>query len=86
MLARTLRNEMPLVRHRDVATEPGDQRLLAKGLSATKMARADEGGVSFWFPGIFNSGGGATAASFSFADLYIHSSVSGGATWRLRRP
>src|SRR5262245_27984332 len=46
----------------------------------TSVARADEGGVSFWIPGFF----GSLAATpqqpgWSFTEIYYHTSVSAGA-------
>jgi hypothetical protein len=53
--------------------------LIAAFLSVPKMALADEGGVSFWLPGMFGSLAAApTQPGFSFADVYYHTSVSAG--------
>src|SRR3954451_9601445 len=48
--------------------------------TAPSLAKADEGGVSFWIPGLF----GSLAASplqpgFSFGTIYYHTSVNAGA-------
>jgi hypothetical protein len=55
---------------------------IALALAATAsvdVARADEGGVSFWLPGGFGSLAAVPLQpGFSFTDLYVHSSVSGG--------
>src|SRR5438045_3832819 len=53
--------------------------LIAVG-AVPKAAMADEGGVSFWVPGLF----GSLAATpqqpgWSFASIYYHTSVSAGA-------
>jgi hypothetical protein len=42
-------------------------------------AEADEGGVSFWLPGLFGSLAAAPGQpGFSFANIYYHTSVSAG--------
>jgi hypothetical protein len=53
--------------------------LAAAGLSAPGEGRADEGGVSFWLPGLFGSLAAVPgSAGWSFASLYYHSSVDAG--------
>ncbi|HZR88195.1 MAG TPA: transporter [Bradyrhizobium sp.] len=43
------------------------------------MARADEGGVSFWLPGLFGSLAAVPATpGWSLGSIYYHTSVSGG--------
>ena len=43
------------------------------------MARADEGGVSFWLPGLFGSLAAVpTTPGWSLGSIYYHTSVSGG--------
>ena len=46
----------------------------------TQMARADEGGVSFWIPGFFGSLAAvpAQAPGWSVTSIYYHDSVSAG--------
>jgi hypothetical protein len=47
--------------------------------SAPDMARADEGGVSFWIPGFFGSlAATPQTPGFSFATIYYHTSVKAG--------
>jgi len=53
--------------------------------AAPGIAMADEGGVSFWLPGLY----GSLAATpeqpgWSFANIYYHATVSAGATLRPR--
>ena len=46
----------------------------------TEIARADEGGVSFWIPGFFGSLAAAPRRpGFSMTSIYYHTSVSAGA-------
>jgi hypothetical protein len=48
-------------------------------VSGTVSALADEGGVSFWLPGLFGSLAAAPQQpGWSFANVYYHTSVSGG--------
>lgn len=50
----------------------------ATGL-VSSIARADEGGVSFWLPGLYGSLAAAPAQpGWSFANVYYHTSVSAG--------
>src|SRR6201993_5382379 len=59
--------------------------LLAGAVVATlalpaQIARADEGGVSFWIPGFFGSlAATPTTPGFSMTSIYYHDSVSAGA-------
>src|SRR3954453_2742277 len=47
---------------------------------APNLAKADEGGVSFWVPGFFGSlAAPPQTPGFSLADIYYHTSVSAGA-------
>jgi hypothetical protein len=49
-------------------------------LIAPTAVRADEGGISFWVPGFFGSlAATPLVPGFSFANIYYHTSVSGGA-------
>jgi hypothetical protein len=52
-----------------------------------QMARADEGGVSFWIPGFFGSLAAAPsqAPGFSMTSIYYHDSVSAGGNVALAR-
>ena len=52
-----------------------------------QMARADEGGVSFWIPGFFGSLAAAPsqAPGFSMTTIYYHDSVSAGGNVALAR-
>src|SRR5262245_20430109 len=47
----------------------------------TQMARADEGGISFWIPGFFGSLAAVPqqAPGWSATSIYYHTSVSAGA-------
>ena len=48
--------------------------------ASTDVARADEGGVSFWVPGFFGSLAAAPVTpGFAFASIYYHTSVEAGA-------
>src|SRR5579871_612023 len=48
-------------------------------LACTSVANADEGGLSFWLPGLFGSFAAAPAEpGWSIASFYYHSSVSAG--------
>jgi hypothetical protein len=50
------------------------------GVSAPTVARADEGGVSFWLPGFFGSLAAAPQQpGWSLTSIYYHTSVSAGA-------
>src|SRR5215468_1993967 len=53
----------------------------------TQMARADEGGVSFWIPGFFGSLAAvpAQAPGWSVTSIYYHDSVSAGGDVALAR-
>jgi hypothetical protein len=52
---------------------------LSAAAAMPKAAAADEGGVSFWLPGLFGSLAAVpTAPGWSFAAIYLHSSVSAG--------
>ena len=52
---------------------------LAALASAPNMARADEGGVSFWVPGFFGSlAATPQTPGFSLAAIYYHTSVKAG--------
>src|SRR5262249_32452144 len=68
--------------------ERADQRkavviagLCVVALSAmAQVARADEGGVSFWLPGLFGSLAAVpTVPGWSWATIYIHNDVTAGA-------
>ena len=53
--------------------------VIAVALTTPQVAQADEGGVSFWLPGMY----GSLAAvpqnpGWSFASVYYHTSVSAG--------
>jgi hypothetical protein len=55
-------------------------------LSAPGIARADEGGVSFWVPGFFGSLAAAPQQpGWSLTTMYYHTSVSGGAEVAIAR-
>ena len=50
------------------------------GVSVSTIARADEGGVSFWLPGFFGSLAAAPQQpGWSLTSIYYHTSVSAGA-------
>ena len=52
---------------------------VAVGIGALNVARADEGGVSFWIPGFFGSLSAAPQVpGLSIAEIYYHASVSAG--------
>jgi hypothetical protein len=68
------------------AVPPMGRRLFACALlsgvvtMAPSFARADEGGVSFWLPGLFGSMAAAPGApGWALANVYYHTSVSAGA-------
>src|SRR6516164_9525034 len=76
------------------ALGPGFSRLhLCVGVAAalltlpTQMARADEGGVSFWIPGFFGSLAAvpSQAPGWSVTSIYYHDSVSAGGNVALAR-
>ena len=51
--------------------------VLGIAISAPRIARADEGGVSFWLPGLYGSLAAAPLMpGWSFATVYYHTSVS----------
>ena len=51
-----------------------------------QIARADEGGVSFWIPGFFGSlAATPTAPGWSVTSIYYHDSVSAGGNVTLAR-
>lgn len=52
-----------------------------------QVARANEGGVSFWIPGFFGSLAAVPqqAPGWSFASIYYHTSVSAGSNVALAR-
>src|SRR5262245_12384515 len=53
---------------------------LATIVSAPRSALADEGGVSFWLPGLFGSLAAAPQQpGWSLTSVYYHTSVSAGA-------
>jgi hypothetical protein len=53
--------------------------IVAAAMFAPDVARADEGGVSFWLPGQFGSLAAAPAQpGWSFATVYYHTSISAG--------
>jgi hypothetical protein len=59
---------------------------LAALASMPRIASADEGGVSFWLPGAFGSLAAAPQQpGWSLANLYYHTSVSGGGDVALER-
>jgi hypothetical protein len=59
---------------------------LAALASMPRIASADEGGVSFWLPGAFASLAAAPQQpGWSLANLYYHTSVSGGGDVALER-
>jgi hypothetical protein len=48
-------------------------------MGAPNIARADEGGVSFWIPGFFGSLSAAPQVpGFSITEIYYHTSLSAG--------
>ena len=50
------------------------------GIGTPRIAAADEGGVSFWLPGLFGSLAAAPQQpGWSLATIYCHDSVSAGA-------
>jgi hypothetical protein len=52
---------------------------LGTSIASPSVGVADEGGVSFWLPGMFGSLAAAPGQpGFSFADVYYHTSVSAG--------
>ena len=52
-----------------------------------RPAAADQGGVGFWLPGAFGSlAATPLVPGWSLGAIYLHSSVSGTATWRRRVP
>jgi hypothetical protein len=54
--------------------------LVAALVLAPQTSKADEGGVSFWVPGFFGSLAAAPQVpGFALANIYYHSSVTGGA-------
>jgi hypothetical protein len=51
----------------------------ALGAASATIAKADEGGISFWIPGFFGSlAATPQQAGFSFATIYYHESASAG--------
>ena len=53
--------------------------VMVLALSASSGAFADEGGVSFWLPGLYGSLAAAPQQpGWSFADIYYHTSLSAG--------
>ena len=53
---------------------------LSVAVSTLNIAKADEGGVSFWIPGFFGSlAATPSTPGFSFATIYYHTSVTAGA-------
>src|SRR5437868_6832725 len=60
--------------------------LTAAILLIPQLSRADEGGVSFWVPGLFGSLAAAPQQpGWSFASIYYHTSVSAGGDIALAR-
>jgi hypothetical protein len=58
--------------------------MLAAALAAPDVADADEGGVSFWLPGLFGSMVAVPGVpGWAFTTIYIHNSVGAGATGEL---
>ena len=56
------------------------QFVLVLGAHAPTIAAADEGGVSFWLPGLFGSLAAAPQQpGWSLTSVYYHTSVSAGA-------
>src|SRR6516165_3149805 len=60
---------------------------IALAFAVPGIARADEGGVSFWIPGFFGSLAAvpSQAPGWSVTSIYYHDSVSGGANVALAR-
>jgi hypothetical protein len=61
--------------------------LVAAVASCSQAALADEGGVSFWLPGLFGSLAAVPQQQpgWSFASIYYHTSVSAGSDVALER-
>jgi len=60
--------------------------VLATVVSVPTVALADEGGVSFWIPGLFGSLAAAPQQpGFSLSSIYYHTTVSAGSDVALAR-
>jgi hypothetical protein len=80
------RADNALAHHRASSSQTGVARskgtaliILATFAGASKLARADEGGVSFWLPGEFGSFAAVPGEpGFSISSFYYHPSVTAG--------